>query len=344
MKARDTASARLLSVALAGFVGLGALSACSSSDAGELVIYSGRTEELIKPLLDDFAEQSGISIAVRYAETADLALQIDEEGDRSPADVFLSQSPGAVGFLDAKERLTTLPDDILDQVDARFRAKDGHWVGISGRVRVVVYNTELVDPGDLPQSVFDVTDPQYSGRFGVAPTNASFVDFVTAMREDIGDDRTLEWLEGIENNGAVTYANNVAIVEAVGRGEIDFGLVNHYYNEEVKAEDPDAPSANHLFESEDLGGLILVTATAILDTADKKSEAEKFIDFLLSEKAQEYYANETLEYPLAAGVKPAITDLPPLDEIVAPEIDLSSLGGGLERTKELIEQSGLEQG
>ena len=334
---------RLLGAALVAVVGLGAVPACSSSDSGELVIYSGRTQDLIEPLLEDFADESGIDIAVRYGETADLALLIDEEGDRSPADVFLSQSPGAVGFLDAKQRLTALPQDLLDEVDARFRAHDGHWVGISGRVRVLVYNTDQVDPDELPKSVFDVVQPQYEGRFGVAPTNASFLDFVTAMREDVGDDATLEWLEGIKDNGAVTYANNIAIVEAVGRGEIDFGLVNHYYNEEAKAENPDVPSANHVFEQEDLGGLILVTATAILDTTDQKRDAERFIEFLLSKQAQEYYANETLEYPLAAGVKPAITDLPPLDEIVSPAIDLSSLGGGLERTKELIAQSGLEQ-
>lgn len=343
MQLRMRSQACLLGAAVVAVVGLGALPACSSSDSGELVIYSGRTQDLVEPLLEDFAEESGIDIAVRYGETADLALLIDEEGDRSPADVFLSQSPGAVGFLDAKQRLTALPQGILDQVDERFRAKDGHWVGISGRVRVLVYNTDSVDPADLPQSVFDVTDPQYEGRFGVAPTNASFLDFVTAMRQDVGDDATSEWLQGIRDNGAVTYANNIAIVAAVGRGEIDFGLVNHYYNEEIKAENPDAPSANHVFEQEDLGGLILVTATAVVDTTDQQSDAERFIEFLLSKQAQEYYAEETLEYPLAAGVEPTITDLPPLDEIVSPALDLGSLGGGLERTKELIAQSGLEQ-
>lgn len=336
-------AARLLVLALAGLVALGALPACSSAGSSELVIYSGRTQDLIKPLLDDFADESGHDIAVRYGESADLALLINEEGDRSPADVFLSQSPGAVGYLDAKDRLTKLPAGILDQVGPRFRAHDGHWVGISGRVRVLVYNTDSVDPATLPKSVFDVTEPQYRGRFGVAPTNASFVDFVTAMREQVGDDRTLEWLEGIKDNGAVTYVNNIAIVEAVGRGEIDFGLVNHYYNEEIKAENPGAPSANHVFEQEDLGGLILVTATAVLDTASDKAVAQEFVRFLLSKRAQRYYAKQTLEYPLAAGVKPTIEDLPPLDEIVSPEIDLSSLGGELERTKQLIDESGLQQ-
>jgi iron(III) transport system substrate-binding protein len=340
---RLLARSRLVGAVAVAAVAIGVLPACSSSDSGELVIYSGRTQDLVEPLLNDFAESEGIDIAVRYGETADLALLIDEEGDNSPADVFLSQSPGAVGFLDENGRLTDLPDDILDRVDERFRAPDGHWVGISGRVRVLVYNTDKVDPADLPASVFDVVEPQYEGRFGVAPTNASFLDFVTAMREEVGDDETLAWLEGVRENGAVTYPNNIAIVEAVGRGEIDFGLVNHYYNEEVKAENPDAPSANHVFEQEDLGGLILVTAAAILDTAREKDAARQFIEFLLSRKAQRYYADETLEYPLAAGVEPAITDLPPLEEIVSPAIDLSRLGGGLERTKELISESGLEQ-
>lgn len=317
---------------------------CSSSGGGdELVIYSGRTQDLIEPLLDQFHDDTGVDIAVRYGDSADLALLIDEEGDQSPADVFISQSPGAVGFLDSSDRLEPLPASILDQVDPRFEASDGNWVGISGRVRTLVYNTDLVDPAELPSSVFDLTDPQFSGRVGIAPTNASFVDFVTAMREQIGDDDTLAWLEGMVDNDVTTYVNNIAIVEAVGRGEIEFGLVNHYYNEEIKAEDPDAPSANHLFESEDLGTLILVTAAAVLDTAEHVDDAEQFIDYLLSKPSQEFYAEVTLEYPLAAGVEPVIEDLPPLDEIVSPQVDLSSLGGGLERTKELIEQSGLEQ-
>lgn len=332
----------VLAVAVAAAV----LGACSSGGGGDrLTIYSGRQQELIAPLLSDFSDQTGIGIDVRYGDSADLALLVDEEGDRSPADVFLSQSPGAVGFLDSKGRLGELPASTLDQVDARFRSPDGRWVGISGRVRVLVYNTANVNPSELPQSVFDLTEPRFRGQVGVAPTNASFQDFVTAMREVAGDDRTLEWLRGMEGNGSPTYANNIAIVEAVGRGEIPFGIVNHYYNEEVKADDPDAPSANYLFPNADLGSLVLVTAAGVLDTAgDKKKDAERFVEFLLTRKAQEFYAKETLEYPLAAGVAPVVEDLPPLSEIQSPNLDLSSLGGQLTRTKELIEQSGLEQG
>jgi iron(III) transport system substrate-binding protein len=325
---------------------LAALASCSTGGGGgRLTIYSGRQEELITSLLEDFSDETGVGIDVRYGDSADLALLIDEEGDRSPADVFLSQSPGAVGFLDAEGRLEKLPASVLDEVEPRFRSGDGRWVGISGRVRVLVYNTETVSPADLPQSVFDLTDARYRGDVGIAPTNASFQDFVTAMRELVGDDQTLEWLGGMEANDAPTYANNIAIVEAVGRGEIPFGLVNHYYNEEVLAEDPDAPSANHLFPNGDVGSLVLVTAAAVLDTAgDRQDDAERLVRFLLSREAQEFYAEETLEYPLAAGVEPVIADLPALSEIESPELELSSLGGQLTRTKELIEQSGLEQG
>jgi iron(III) transport system substrate-binding protein len=337
---------RVLGAVLAAALAAGVLGACSSGGGGDrLTIYSGRQQELISPLLKDFSEETGVAIDVRYGDSADLALLVDEEGDRSPADVFLAQSPGAVGFLDSKGRLVELPASTLDEVDARFRSPGGRWVGISGRVRVLVYNTANVNPSDLPQSVFDLTQPRFRGKVGVAPTNASFQDFVTAMRELAGDDRTLEWLRGMEANGSPTYANNIAIVEAVGRGEIPFGLVNHYYNEEVKADDPDAPSANYLFPNADIGSLVLVTAAGVLDTAgDRKADAERFVDFLLTRKAQEFYAKETLEYPLASGVAPVVEDLPALAEIQSPGIDLSRLGGQLTRTKELIEQSGLEQG
>jgi iron(III) transport system substrate-binding protein len=338
---------RALGVLLAAVLLGSGLVACSTGGGGgdRLTIYSGRQQELIAPLLEDFSDETGVGIDVRYGDSADLALLIDEEGDRSPADVFLSQSPGAVGFLDGKDRLAKLPRNVLERVEPRFRSPDGRWVGISGRVRVLVYNTGTVSPSDLPQSVFDLTDPRYRGDVGIAPTNASFQDFVTAMRELVGEDRTLAWLQGMEANGSPTYANNLAIVEAVGRGEIPFGLVNHYYNEEVKAENPDAPSANYLFPSGDVGSLVLVTASAVLDSAgDRKGDADRLVRFLLTRRAQEFYARETKEYPLAAGVAPVVEDLPSLSEIQSPSLDLSRLGGELTRTKELIEQSGLEQG
>jgi iron(III) transport system substrate-binding protein len=324
-------------------LGAGGVGACSSDSGDRLTIYSGRTEDLVGPLLEEFNEETGIAIDVRYGDSADLALLIAEEGDQSPADVFLSQSPGATGYLDEQGTLEALPDDVLDLVEPRFRADDGGWVGVSGRVRTLVYNRDEVPESDLPASVFDLTDPLYEGEVGVAPTNGSFQDFVTTMRVQFDDDTTADWLEGMADNGAQSYADNVSIVDAVARGEIRYGLVNHYYNEQLLEEDPGAPSRNYFFPDRDVGSLVLVTAASVLDTAGGQTDnAEELIEFLLSDTSQEFCAKETLEYPLRTGV-PIPDTLPPLDSLDVDTVDLSTLGGGLVETRELIADSGLEQ-
>ncbi|MGQ0615691.1 MAG: iron ABC transporter substrate-binding protein [Acidimicrobiia bacterium] len=314
-------------------------SSCSSGDDQLVTVYSGRTKDLIGPLLDRFAQEADVDVEVRYADTAELALLIDTEGDQSPADVFISQSPGAVAFLDSKERLRPLPAGILDNVPAEDHATDGAWIGLSGRVRTLVFNTDKVQEADLPPSVFDLTDPRFSGRIGVAPSNGSFQDFVTAMRVEVGEDRTREWLEGIAANSPRIYPNNVSILEAVGRGEVDTGLINHYYDFRAKAEDPDLPTALHFFEEGDLGGLLLVSAASVLDTTDQGDAAERLVSFLLSPESQRYFAEETQEYPLVAGVEPA-AGLPPLDTVASSRIEFGSLDQ-LSRTVELIRDSGL---
>lgn len=318
-------------------IGLGA---CGGSGGDELVIYSGRTKNLVDPLLQRFSEETGVDIAVKYADTAELALLVDQEGDRPVADVFLSQSPGALGFLAREGRLAPLPPDVLDVVDDRFESGQGLWVGTSGRVRTLVYNTDLADD-ELPTSVFDLTDPAYEGQVAVAPTNGSFQDFVTAMRAAVGDDETSAWLEGMVANESPTFANNTAIVQAVARGEVPYGLVNHYYNERQLAEDPGSPTENHFF-SGDVGSIVLVTGVGVVAGTDDEEDAARLVSFLLSEEAQRFFSEETYEYPLAAGVEP-FHELVPLDEIEVPRVDLDELGGGLERTQELIEASGLER-
>jgi iron(III) transport system substrate-binding protein len=332
---------RILAVTATAVIAVAGLASCSS-DSDRLTIYSGRTKDLIDPLLQQYAKETGNKIDVRYGDSADLALQIDEEGDKSPADVFLSQSPGAMDYLSGASRLAALPATITDQVEPRFRSPKGEWVGLSGRVRVLVYNADDVEEADLPSSVFDLVDPKYKDMVAVAPTNGSFQDFVTAMREKIGDDETLAWLKDLEANGAKTYANNVAIVQAVGRGEVPMGLVNHYYNERAKVEDPNVKSVNRSFEAGDLGNLILVTGTGVLAASDQQAKAQEFVTYLLGRQAQEYFAQETLEYPLAAGVQPAV-DLPALSSIQAPQEDLSTLGD-LAVTARLIDESGLASG
>jgi iron(III) transport system substrate-binding protein len=316
------------------------LTACTGAAGAErLTVYSGRGESLVAPVLEAFNDETGIGIDVRYGDSADLALLIDEEGDATPADVFYSQTPGATGFLAANDRLAPLPDDVLGKVDERFRGTDALWVGVTGRQRVLVYNSDALDESDLPASVLDVNDEPFAGRVAVAPSNGSFQDFVTALRQTEGEDVARDWLEGLVAADAPTYANNNAIVEAVGRGEVDMGLVNHYYNYRFLDEAPDLPSRNHVFGGDDIGAL-LIDSTVAITAASDNPDAEKLVEYLLAEDAQRFFADQTKEYPLAAGVEPA-DDVPPLDLSTVPSVDINELGGGLESTLELIRASGL---
>ncbi len=311
----------------------------SADGGGTLTIYSGRSEELIAPIFDAFTAETGIDVDVKYGDSAELALLIETEGDASTADLFVSQSPGAVSYLDGLGRLSELPADVIGPVDEAYRATDGTWTGVTGRVRTLVYNTDLVEPAALPDSVLDLADPAYAGQVGIAPTNGSFQDFVTAMRLALGDDETAAWLEGMAANDSPVYDRNSAIVEAVSRGEIPMGLVNHYYVREFTAEDPNAPLANHFFPPTDLGSLLITTGVGILDSADDVDSAEQLLEFFLTPEAQTLFSAGEGEYPLIDGV--AIPEgLPELSGL-GYVIDLDELGGGLARTTELIAESGL---
>ena len=311
-----------------------------SNDRDALTIYSGREESLVEPLLEDFAQQTGIDIDVRYGDSVDLALLIAEEGSNTPADVFFSQSPGTVGFLDSQGMLADLDDAAFEAVDSRFKAGDGKWVGITARQRVLVYNTEIVDADDLPDSVLDLTDDRFAGEVALAPANASFQDFVSAMRQVIGDEEAARWLDGMAANESPTYADNSSIVAAVGRGEVPMGLVNHYYNHRALAEDPDQPSRNYVFPNGDIGALLIASTVTVIEGSDRQGDAERFVEFLLSPEAQEYFSEETFEYPLASKVEPA-ENLRPLDSIDAPDFDIGALGGDLRSTVQMIVESGL---
>ena len=307
---------------------------------GSLVVYSGRSEELVGPIFEQFEERSGVDVQVRYGETAELAATILEEGENSPADLFFAQDPGALGALDDEGRLTKLPDDILNRVPSRFKADDGDWVGTSGRARVVAYNTEELTEGDLPDSIFDFTDPEWSGRIGWAPTNGSFQAFVTALRVLEGEDRAREWLEGIQANDPFVYPDNLSAVEGVASGEVQVAFVNHYYLFRVKEErGDDLPAANYYLKGGDPGALVLAAGAGVLDTAENPDAAKEFLEFALSGEAQQYFADETYEYPLVKGVE--INDeLPPLSETQGPEVDLSDLDD-LGGTLELLQETGV---
>ena len=344
--ARPRRAVRRLTVVLV-LAGL-ALAACQPDDgapgpddaaderAEELTVYSGRSAELVGPVLEQFGEEAGVEVAVRYGDTAEMAATILEEGEASPADVFFAQDAGALGALRAEGMLAELPDELVGGVDERFRAGDGTWVGVTGRARVLTVNTDRVADDEVPDGVLELTGPEWAGRVGWAPTNGSFQAFVTAMRLQLGDEATLEWLEGMLANDVREYPNNTSQVEAVGAGEIDVGIVNHYYLYRFLAEDPDFPAVNVTPAGGDPGAMVNVAGVGVLDGSDHGELARELVAWLLDEPAQRTFAEETVEYPLAGDV-PADDRLTPLERIETPPIDLSGLddlGGTLELLRE----------
>jgi iron(III) transport system substrate-binding protein len=313
----------------------------AATESGELVVYSGREEELVEPLFERFEEETGIDVEVRYADSAELAATIAEEGENSPADVFFAQDPGSLGAVD--DQLAELPEAVLDRVASEFRDSGGRWVGTSGRARVIVFNTDELTADEVPDSVFDLTDPKWKGKVGLPPTNASFQAFVTAMRLDVGDERTKEWLEALKQNDPKFYEKNTPVVEATASGEIEVGLVNHYYLYLVKAEQPDAPIENKYLAGDDPGALVSVAGAGILDSAKHPDAAERFVEFLLADDQQRFYTEEAeeAEIPLVEGIDPK-EGVPTLEELAGrgPDVDLSSFGAELEKTLELLNETG----
>ncbi len=324
-----------------GSDGESALESGGTTSGGSLTVYSGREEELVEPLFEQFEEETGIDVEVRYGDSAELAATLAEEGENSPADAFFAQDPGSLGAVADEELLAELPDELLERVGERFRDDGGRWVGTSGRVRVLAYNTDALSESDLPESVFELTDPRWDGKIGVAPTNGSFQAFVTAMRLAEGEDATREWLEGIQANQPKLYESNSTIVEAVAAGEIEVGLVNHYYLYLVKEEQPDAPVENHFFAGDDPGALVSAAGVGIVEGAEHGDQARALVEFLLSESGQRFYVEEAeeAEYPLIDGVEPT-EGLPPLEDLEGPDIDLADLGPELEATLELLNEVG----
>jgi iron(III) transport system substrate-binding protein len=316
------------------------VAACGGGDDGDdaLVVYSGRNEELVGRLLDRYQKDTGEKLEIRYGDSSDLAATLLEERDRTPADVFLSQDAGALGAVEAEGLLVPLPRTTLNRVEERFRSDQGRWVGLTGRARVIAYDERELKPRDLPRSVFDVPTGEWKGRVGWAPTNPSFESFVTAMRRLHGEDRARTWLEDMVANDTRAYPNNIAVRDAIANGEIDIGLINHYYvAEAVAAEGEDYPVGVFSPPGGDVGALVNVSGAAILNASEKDAEARRFIDYLLGKSGQEYFANVTKEYPLAAGVQPDPA-LTPLDEIQAPRIDLADLAG-LQETVKLLQET-----
>lgn len=321
-----------------GLIAIAVLAAMPAA-AQDLTLYSGRGETLVAPIVAAFTEETGINVDVRYAGTSELAVLLQEEGGATPADLFWSQDPGALGAV--ADQLATLPDAITELVPEALRDDENRWIATSGRQRVIVASTERVDEAEMPASMLDLTDEAYRGRVGWAPTNGSFQLHITAMREALGEEETREWLEAMIANEPVVFSNNSGIVQGIADGEADFGLVNNYYLPRFLASDPEFPVTSAHFEDGDIGNLLSVAAIGITASSDQQEEAAAFVEFLLSAQAQQYFASQVNEYPVTRSVV-LRSDQPTLEslEASAPDIDLNALSD-LEGTLELLREVGL---
>ena len=307
--------------------------------AGSITVYSGRSEALIAPLLQQFTAGTGIEVSPRYGDTGEMAALILTEGNASPADVFFSQDGGALGAVEEAGLFAPLGEDILGAVDDAYQSVDGFWVGTSGRVRVVVYNPTLV--AVAPTSIDELLDKKWSGKIGYAPSNASWQSFVTGLRVLRGEEGARQWLEGFAKNKPVPFEKNGVVRDAVNSGEVSLGLINHYYlYEKVAAEGAEAVVAkNQFLAPNDPGGLVNVAGVGVLAGSKNTEAANAFVKYLLSPTGQKFFAEKTFEYPLVAGTSPS-EGLPSLADLQPPAINLSDLRS-IEMTQELLTEVGL---
>ena len=307
-----------------------------STHAETLTLYSGRSKSLVEPIIQQFEKETGIEVKVSYANTTQLAAKLRTEGDKSPASLFWAQDAGALGAVSKNGLFAKLPESILSKVPETFRHTDGLWLATSGRARVLAYSPERVRTDALPDSIFDLTQPKWKGKVGWAPLNASFQAFITAMRAQVGEERAEQWLRDMKANGAKAYQKNTPIIEALAAGEIDLGLPNHYYLFRFKKRDSKYPVEQSFFKANDPGNLVNVAGIGLLKNSENQETALKFIEYLLSAKAQQYFVSEVFEYPVTEGVIPN-AKLLPLAELlkIVPTFNLNEMDD-LEGTLKLL--------
>ena len=331
-------------VALAAVVAALSLATAAATAPGQttsLTVYSGREQALVKPIMDRFTKETGIQLDLRYASSTTLATALVEEGRNSPADVYWSQEPGTLGLVGARGLLSRLPQATIGKVPSRFATRSRRWVGTSGRSRVLVYNTSELQASELPATVWGLTSSRWKNRIGLAPTNASFQAFLGATIHLFGEARVRAWLEGLAANDVRFYPNNTTVVQAVGRGDIDVGLVNHYYLYNLLASTPDLPVRNHWFRDGDPGNLVLAAGVGIVASTQKAAAAQRFVDFLLSRTGQRMIARGpgAAEYPLVKGV-PRRPGLRPLASIKGPKYNLGRLAADLPPAVRMLLEEG----
>ncbi|HEY5980948.1 MAG TPA: extracellular solute-binding protein [Microlunatus sp.] len=318
--------------------------AASGGEAGaasapqSVVLYSGRDEELVGPLIEKFETATGITVETRYGSTTEMAAQLLEEGDKTPAQAFLSQDAGALGAVAGAGLLAGLPAEVTGAVAADYSSRDGSWVGLTGRARVIAYDGDELSAEEVPDEVTALTDPAWKGRVGIAPTNASFQAFVTALRVSAGEPAAEKWLTDLKANDVKIFEGNSAILEAVDTGTLDVGLINHYYWYAAAAESgADAMRAQLKYgKPGSTSALVNVTGAGVIAGQDDGAAAHRLVAWLVGPEAQAYFVEQTHEYSLVPGAA-GPQGAPAFTELQGPDIDLADLAS-LDQTVALLQK------
>lgn len=329
-------------MAIAGGMGLAACGSGGTGNGGSTItLYSGQHPELTTAIIAAFEKSTGIHVQVRHNDGIVLADQILQEGSRSPADVYLTENSPELMLLTEHHLLAKLPASIIRQIPGRYDSPTDNWVGVALRVSVLAYSPSRVSPPQLPARILDLAQPGWKGKVAVAPTDSDFVPLVGAVIATYGREAALRWLDGLKAN-AVLYPDDESVVAAVNRGQQAVGIINQHYWYRLRLEVGTAGMHSRLysFPGHDPGGIENISGAAVLASSAHKTDAEKFVAFLVSARAQRILAaGDDFEYPARPGIAPD-SQLPPLASLAPAVVNVVSLGNDLPAAA-LIRQAGL---
>ncbi|BBY43259.1 iron ABC transporter substrate-binding protein [Mycolicibacterium celeriflavum] len=331
---------RIAAVLSALAVAAAATSCSDSGDTDELLVYNAQHESLTNEWIDAFTEETGIKVTYRQGGDTELGNQLVAEGEASPADVFLTENSPAMAAVERAGLFADLESETLEQVPPQYRPPTGKWTGVAARSTVFVYNTDRLQPDRLPKSLLDLQQPEWKDRWGAPPSKADFQAIVSALLELKGEAATAQWLAAMKTN-AKLYNDNIATLKAVNAGQVDGGVIYHYYwfRDQSKTKEMSGNTALHYFKNEDPGAFVSLSGGGVLASSDKMDQAQRFIRFITGKAGQEVLEKGTsFEYPVGSGV-PANPALPPLDTLQAPNVDPSKLDA--QKVTDLMTKAGL---
>ena len=328
----------------AGVLAVSALAACGSGDDvgknGTITLYNAQHEDLIKVMVDGFSKETGIKVNLRSGKDSELANQLVQEGASSPADVFVTENSPAMSLVDSKGGFVKLDEATLAQVPPQFVPSSKNWTGFAARSTVLAYNKSKLSAGQLPASLLDLRQPAWQGKFGIAAAGADFQAIVSAVLASKGEADTATWLSGLKTNAKV-YPNNRAVLKAVNNGELEAGVIYHYYWYKDRAESGADSNNTELkfFTGKDPGGFLSISGAGVLSASKQQDKARQLVTYLTGKAGQQILADsDALEYPIASGVAPN-AKLKPMSELDPPAIDAATLNGA--KVVDLMRDAGL---